>query len=269
MEQQIYSRSAQILQRFTPTSSNQPRVIYEPGSVTPWDVVPITRYYGFITDLRMKVDIDSIVEQELPEISAISSKTERITAIRDMEWRSPRKEVELLLEGNGQDMIPIANISLVNRLPYYHVNLMPYFTDNGIFNVASDSRILARIVDAGYGLLEGTDDIVIFGSVKEEVTTLPTEDRDISFCQPLGVTVGTSSVQLLQANINRLQTTFVNTHSSAKIFLHYGNVAELGKGICLMPNGGSYEINRDNPYNGMISAIADAANSTLSVLECV
>lgn len=268
-EQQIYSRSAQIIQSFNSASGNEVKVLYEPGLVTPWDVVPTTRYYGFVTDLRLKVDIDSIEEQELPELSVLSSKTERITAVRDMEWKAPRKELALYLEASGRQMVQIASLALLNRLPYYHVNLMPYFTDNGIYNVANDARILAQVIDVGYGLLAGNDNLVVFGSVKEEVTTLPTDAKKVSSANPYGFTVTTSSAQLLPANPNRLQLTLVNTGSTGKIFINYGNTAQLNKGICLLPNGGSYEINESNPYLGLISAISDNTAATLSALECV
>ncbi|MCU0525160.1 MAG: hypothetical protein MUF72_10075 [Elainella sp. Prado103] len=269
VELQVYSRSAQILRRFTAASGNQLISLYEPAVVTPWDRVSTVRYYGFITDFRMKVDISSISEQQLPELSIESSRTERITAVRDMEWKSPRKELELLLESPSHPAVVIASVSLVNRLPYYHVNLMPYFTDNGLINIAAGSRILARLLDAGYGLLQNTDEVVVFGSAKEEATVLPNEPRSIQSCTPYSWTVGTNSTQLLPINPNRLQLTLVNRSSAATVFLNYGVQAQVGQGIALMPGGGSYEINQTNPYAGIITAIADGANATLTGLECI
>ena len=269
MLQSIYSRSSTILRRLTASSSNQIFVVYEPGFAHPWDLLPTTRYCGFITDLRLMVRITSIAEQELPELEVTASRTERITAIRDMEWGGKRKELALYLESSTMGPCQIASIALLNRVPYYHVNLMPYFTDNGIVNIAADARILGGIVDAGYGLLAGTDEVTIFGSVKEEVTTLPEEERIIQYCQPYNWTIGTASAQLLPVNANRLQATFVNRHESAKIYLNYGITAEVNKGICLMPKGGSYEINKTNPYQGIISAVSDTTSATLSGIECV
>lgn len=243
--------------------------IYEPGVITPWDYLQTVRFYGFITDLRLRVDIESIPEKPLPDLSVTQSRTERLSAMRDMEWKNERKEIGLFLETSGHPITKIASIALLNRVPYYHVNLMPYFTDNAVINVANDARIHACIEDAGFGLLQGQDEVVVFGSVKEEVTTLPEDERRIEFCQPYSFTVGTQSLQLLAANPNRLQATIVNRHTSAQVFLNYGNTATNGAGICLLPNGGSYEINRTNPYQGVVSAISSVAGATLSVLECV
>lgn len=269
MVQDIYSRSVTILKRFTHAAESSVLVLYEPGFTSPFDLLQTTRYYGFITDLRLLVNINSIDEQELPDLDATSSRNERLTAFRDMEWKSRRKELALYLEASGQPACKIASISLLNRSPYYHVNLVPYFTDNAIINVGNDARILGQIVNAGYGLLEPNDEVVVFGSVKEEVTTLPESPRDIQFAQPFSWTVGTSSILLLPSNPSRLQATFVNHHASAKIYLNYGATAQQGLGICLMPNGGSYEINQTNPYFGVISAVSSSANATLSGLEAV
>jgi hypothetical protein len=53
-----------------------------------------------------------------------------------------------------------------------------------------------------------------------------------------------------------------------EVFINYGGMAELGKGITLMRGGGSYEINLSNLYRGAISAIA-ANPLTLTGIEAV
>jgi len=267
--QQTYSRSAQILQRFTATAGSEMKTLYEPALVTPWDTVSTLRYYGFITDLRLKIQISSIAESVIPNLGVESSRTDRLIAVRDIEWNSARKELELFLETSRQPLTHIASVSLLNRTPFYTINLMPYFTDNGIINIANDARISARIKNAGYGLLQESDEVVIYGSVKEEVTTLPETEAIITSCQPHAWTIGTGNAQILPANPNRLQLTLTNRGTAGTIYLNYGNLAEVGKGIALLPNGGSYEINYTNPYKGMIAAVASAAGSLLSGLECV
>ncbi|WP_416671545.1 hypothetical protein [Egbenema bharatensis] len=266
--QAIYSRSANILKRFSSQSGNTMILLYEPSAVTPWDLVATTRYYGFVSDFRLKVQISSIAESQIPNLDITSSRAERLAAVRNMEWNSPRKEFQLFLETSTQSSVHVASISLLNRQPYYHINLLPYFTDNGILNISSDCRILGRIVNAGWGLLQSNDEVVCFGSVKEEVTTLPENERTIQYCQPHSWTIGTTSLQILPSNPNRLQTTLVNRSTTATVFINYGNTAVAGQGIALLP-GGSYEINLTNPYEGVISAIATASGTLLAGLECV
>lgn len=269
MAQSIYSRSVTILRQFSSAHSGNFQIVYEPGLASPWDQIAVNRYYGFITDLRMKVKIQSIPEKPLPELSVEESRTKRLTAVRDMEWTGQRYQFGLYMECSNSPLLHIASVSLLNRSPYYHINLMPYFTDNAIINVANDARILGRVEDAGYGLLSGTDEIVIFGSCKEEFTTLPEVARQIQSSQSYGLPVSTEPLLCLPANPSRLQATFVNTSPSATIYLNYGLNAEQGRGLALLPNGGSYEINQTNPYQGIITAIASAEDGYLSFLECV
>ncbi|HEY9663801.1 MAG TPA: hypothetical protein V6C65_35585, partial [Allocoleopsis sp.] len=134
-----YNRSFNILSRFTNEDGNQIKTIYEPGELTPYDIYTSLRYHGLVTDLRVKVDVSSIAEAGIPDISLLSSPSEKVKAARELEWNSPRKELRLYLATSNQPQCHIATISLLNRRPYYHVNLMPYLSDNGVFNIANDA----------------------------------------------------------------------------------------------------------------------------------
>jgi hypothetical protein len=254
--QQAYSRNVSILKSFTSGSGTSMVQLYAPGSVTPWDRTATIRYYGFITSLRMKVDINSLPESQIPRIELTDDQTARITTIRDLEWKSARKQIDFFLKTSQISWQHIASISLLNRLPYYHVNLLQYLTDGSAFEVGNDTRLAARISDAGYGLLSTTDNVTIFGSCQEEATALPTDEPNISYAQDFSWEVGTNSQIVLPANPNRLQATFVNSSSSQDIFLSYGGIAHQGKGIALLRGGGTYEINKFNPYKGAIAAIS-------------
>jgi hypothetical protein len=266
--QQTYSRTQQILVPFSESDATGFRAIYVPSAISPYDRVQTLRFYGFITSLRMKVDINSIQESVLPNLEADASRTERLTALRDMEWRSPRKQISFYLKTAYVDWQPIFDISLLNRLPYYQVNLLPYLTDNISFDTSNDCQLGARITDAGYGLLSGEDRITLYGSVREEITTLPTDAKEISFGTPHSWTANSNSQLILPANSNRLQATLINTSLTNEVFLNYGGMASLGEGITLMRGGGSYEINLSNMYRGAISAIS-ANPAVITGIEAV
>ncbi|MDX2254678.1 MAG: hypothetical protein NW214_04100 [Pseudanabaenaceae cyanobacterium bins.39] len=265
--QQTYSRTQQILNVFN--GQNQGiQTIYQPSAVSPYDRVQTLKFYGFITSLRMKVDINSIREADLPNLNADTSRTERITALRDMEWASARKQISFLMRTSRLSWQPIFDVSLLNRLPYYQVNLLPYLTDSLSFDTSNDFALGARIENVGYGLLEASDSVVIFGSAREEITTLPTDSKEISFAQPYQWSVGSTSQVILPVNPNRQQVTLVNRSLTEEIFINYGGMAELNRGITLMRGGGSYEINFSNLYRGAISAIS-AASANLTGIEAV
>ncbi len=265
--QQTYSRTQQILSAFAANDSSM-RIIYQPSAISPYDRVQTLRFYGFITSLRMKVDIQSLNEADLPDLEADATRLERLTALRNMEWRSPRKQITFFMRTANVSWQPIFDISLLNRLPYYAVNLLPYLTDNISFDTSNDCLIAAQITNAGYGLLEGADRVTLYGSVREEITTLPTDSKEISFATPHSWAISDESRLILPANPNRQQVTLVNTSLTDEVFINYGGMASLGEGITLMRGGGSYEINLTNLYRGAISAIS-ANPLTLTGIEAV
>ncbi|OLP18080.1 hypothetical protein BST81_13730 [Leptolyngbya sp. 'hensonii'] len=214
----------------------------------------------------MLVDINSTEESAIPDLDITASRTDRLIAVRDAEWKGPRKELQLLMRNSRIDWQPIASISLLNRLPYYHIPLMPYFTDDGFFNVSNDCSIGARIVNVGHNFLEGDDRVTIFGSVKEEAFSLPTDAEEITGSEAHNWVLSTGSQVILPANPNRLQVTLINTSRNYDAYLAYGGVAERGKGITLVRGGGTYEINLTNLYRGSIAAVADGP-ATLTGLE--
>ena len=70
------------------------------------------------------------------------------------------------------------------------------------------------------------------------------------------------STQVLAANSRRADAVFVND-SNQPIYLARGNAAVLNAGIRLNANGGSYEINRNNLFLGVINAIAVGGDKNL------
>ena len=70
------------------------------------------------------------------------------------------------------------------------------------------------------------------------------------------------STQVLAANPRRADAVFVND-SNQPIYLARGNDAVLNEGIRLNANGGSYEINRNNLFLGIINAIAVGGDKNL------
>ena len=260
--EQTYQKSTQILGRLTWADGGDIKTIYEPGYISSFDLVASTRFYGYVTDFRCKININSLDEQELPEISIGDSRTARVNAVRDMEWRSPRKQLDILLRNpKGGGWLDVASISLLNRDPFYQVNLLQYLSDNVAFAVANDSAIGVRIVNVGYGLLGAQDDVTFWGSVKEELNVIPSRERVITHTNSHSWSVTDQSQILLPNNQERLQATFVNTGTSI-VYLNFNTAAIAGLGVALVPQGGSYEINLTNPFKGTISAVCNQGQST-------
>lgn len=83
-----------------------------------------------------------------------------------------------------------------------------------------------------------------------------------------GVSVGTTSTEVLLRNLLRRSATFVND-SDTVIYLSKGEEAKLNAGIRLNALGGSYEVNATNPWDGQVFAISSVAGKVLCVTEDV
>jgi hypothetical protein len=244
-----------------PLNSSDWITVYEPT------VYGQSRYYGYIEDLRAYINVKSIPEAQLPLLDVTDTQTYKVTAIRDMEWGSDRKHMQLAIEKDIPNADPllviVAELSCLHRFPYYQVNLLAMLCDNLAAGINAGTRLKARMVNAGYGVLQGSDRVAIFGSAKEESFDLPNLPLSATSYR---WTINPSSQIILPANSSRAQVTLVNEGEST-IYLAYGNAATVG-GIALLPQGGSYEINQSNPYWGAISAVSQG-QSVLSGLEAV
>ena len=80
------------------------------------------------------------------------------------------------------------------------------------------------------------------------------------------ITVGATSTSVLNINSIRRYALFIND-SDEVIYLSLSDTAIMNQGIRLNANGGSYEIIKDNLYNGAISAICESGNKNLVVVE--
>ena len=94
------------------------------------------------------------------------------------------------------------------------------------------------------------------------------EGDEVATCTATGPTVGSSSTTILAANANRKSAVFVND-SDQTIYLARGATAYLNKGIPLNPKGGAYEINSNNLYKGVVTAICASGGKVLCVEEGV
>lgn len=223
---------------------------------------------GFVKTFRAKAVIKSIPEVELPNLSVEQSRTERLNLTRNLQWSSARKELKLYVAQSYNDWFHIGSVALLNIPPFQVFNLMEMYTENLALELGSTGAIGVSVHNAGYGLLGANDEVTIFGSATTEVVVIPAKVPPLQNCTPYGWTLTTESQLILPAMTGRKQITLTNT-GPGEIYLNIGNDAQIGTGIALMPNGGSYEFNRANhPVNLSIHAIATEP-SELSGLVCV
>lgn len=220
----------------------------------------------FVKALRCRSRIVSVEQQPLPDLKLTQSQTQRIAAMKDWEYTAPRKQLNLHISNRHNDWMQIASVTLLNIPPYRITNLMEYYTENIAIELGSTGAIGVSLQDVGWGYLQAQDEVVIYGSITNEIVSIPANTEPLQGCQQFGWTINSTSQPILSAAL-RKQLTLVNTGEGV-VYISFGMNAEIGKGITLMPNGGSYELNKTTyPYTGVISAVSDSS-SYLTALEC-
>ncbi len=268
-EPKVFQRNIPILLEINPNNVNSTHIIYQPINV-PTQLNPIDPIFnGFIQDLRIKIDINSIDEVGLPILEPELTEAEKLQLYTTLEWANARMELSILKSINGTNWIEIARLSLQNRAPYYSVDLLPYFTKQAD-SIVGDEWIALKVLDAGYGLLTGTDKLAVYGSCQLQAHHYGTADNALpvpaTSARHFTVDVTDASELLVAANPNRKGFVAVNT-STGRVFLGHGVTAEPFKGVSIDGRGASYTVDYSGLWTGDIYAIA--ASDTIQKLSCV
>ncbi len=92
------------------------------------------------------------------------------------------------------------------------------------------------------------------------------QEHDFSTGTSTGVTVGSSSTQILPATSGRAYAILVND-SSEEVYLSLGSAAEMNKGIRLNRRGGVFSIGGSKPFRGVINGICSSGGKNVCVME--
>lgn len=138
--------------------------------------VEINRY---IKSFKATIDINSTAEVEIPEFNELATNLEINTALRNLEWKSPRKHLNLMLQTDGLNWNRKGTVSLVNRgdLPYVDADLMAFFTEGLAIEAGEVAKLGVQIQDVGFGWIAPLDDVLIYANVVKEVTIVNTSDN--------------------------------------------------------------------------------------------
>lgn len=119
---------------------------------------------GLLESLRAVISLPSLgTPNPLPEGFGALPKPDRAEVYRNWLYSQPRKLLELIVGGQVWAKVP-----LINREPWYEINLMPYLSDQSIARIAPAKNLEARLANAGFGLYSPSDSILIKGFGVEE-----------------------------------------------------------------------------------------------------
>ena len=161
-------RNVNILQELNASTSTNVIDLYQPGWLNPYDVISTAKYSGFITSLRLTIDITSTSEMSVIQSDILDDAVTVSNNNKETFNGNPKKCLSFFIKTSTTPLIKVADVYLFNQRPYYYLDLINYFTSAGTFDVAPDTLIACQMKDVGYGLLSGNDRILLLGSVVEE-----------------------------------------------------------------------------------------------------
>jgi hypothetical protein len=121
---------------------------------------------GFVTTLRITINLKSITEANFPYIPDETPPDVLQKILDEVALNTPFKEVILYFKKGTGVWVKRAPIKIYNKEPYYDVNLMRFFSDSNTIDVAEDFSlgISLKVED----ILAPEDTILVWGSVVEE-----------------------------------------------------------------------------------------------------
>ena len=127
---------------------------------------------GLLNNLRAIATITSITEVDLPNFQNSDSDSDRMVKALDIQWKSPRKQINILQSLDGVTWVQTGAVSLLNSsgYPYTTHNILNFLTEDVAREFPDGHRLALQIVDVGTGLLGAGDRIVIDGGYVEEFT---------------------------------------------------------------------------------------------------
>lgn len=161
-------RNVNIIKELNAATGTQMIELYQPGTLNALDVVNNARYSGFITSLRLTVDITSIDELEIVENDIMADDATIAENAKSTFNNNPKKCLSFFIGNSDTPPIKVVDVFIFNQRPFYYIDLLNYFTSASTFDIAPDSTIAVQQRDVGYGLLQDDDRILILGTVIEE-----------------------------------------------------------------------------------------------------
>jgi hypothetical protein len=145
------NRFRQIAARITPTTSNQEAILYTPSTATVLGAN--VNYQGCAAVIRCCCYLDSIAETFAPVI--LPTDTQQQKEQKNQFFRSsPKKGLMVYLRNPAGQDFEVGLIDLYNVKPVFLAGVDEYFTSRDGYGIQSGWRIVAKMIDRGFGLLQ-------------------------------------------------------------------------------------------------------------------
>jgi len=166
----------QIGGKISATSNPQSVMLYTPSSASVLGTQ--INYNGGMARIRIWAFIDSLPEVVAPVILPTDTNSEKER--KNNSFRiNPKKGVMIYLQSPSNEKFEVAIIDIYNVKPCFLTGVNEFFSDVNIYGIQFGWKILAEIIDRGYGMLQvntgenqQNDRITFTGFVTEESSFL-------------------------------------------------------------------------------------------------
>lgn len=242
----------------------------------------IVSYNLFVKNFKAYAKIRSVPIAPMPILFDEDNETVRIQKILDIEWRTPRKQIDLFISNGEIDSTweTVGSVSLLNPsgYPYRSYNLLDIYTANLAIELGEKGKIGVKITDVGYGLLQPEDEVTIHGSYVQEIsvasegstggivnppTITPIEMEEVK----IEIASGLSTL-IANSNPDRIYLLLQNISNDETCWITFANGEAVENAGLKIPAGGHYEFStKDIPYFGEIKGICGEGTATILKIE--
>lgn len=238
---------------------------------------------GYLTQLSVFSDINSLAEIPIPDYEIGESKTSALTKTLNMEWKSPRYQLEFyktkgIASVNSEAWNLVGALSLLNPqgYPYRTFNALDLYTDLLALPLEEGESLGCAVKDVGHGMLQTMDTVTIHGNWKQELYSIQPDYQPLlitgstisnvtQYTDNIQIAATTAKSQRLSTRPTRLSGYVRNSGTANTVYMKYdSNVSATNYDAVLAPG---VTVQLPQAYTGEVWVIAGASTSAVMVSE--
>ncbi|MEH2244591.1 hypothetical protein [Nostoc sp.] len=218
--------------------------------------------YLEIENLKAVSWIYSLPTVEFPVFELEDSKSKQLLAAINLEWGSPRTQMDIMINVDNSIWQKISAYSLLNSSPY------PYREYSlGNHTLGDNAMLGLQIKDVGFGLLQnstdGQDKVTAFADLTRYITI----EKLVDTSSKIANNITTITATIVNSNPNRKGLTFFNS-SGKDIYLDTVNTVSNNSYMVKLEPGDYYEA--PSPmYTGNYYAVVENGSTAIDIREFV
>ena len=253
----IKSKAALTL---TPDSGNTVHPLLEFDPFTKSGYRTIAEYVE-VVNMQATSWIYSTAPVEFPVFELEDSESKQLLTAINLEWKSPRIQLDVVLKVGGGSYQKIKSYSLLNNSPY------PYREFSlGNHNLGDNAAIGLQIRNVGFGLLQngtgGQDRVACYADVIRTILI----EKLVDNSQKIVNSISDIAAIIVNANVNRQGIVFFNSSDKDVYLDTVSTVSTVSHTVLLEP--GDYWEPPTN-YTGNYYAVVASGSTSIDIREFV